>query len=222
MLSKDSLDFLTDIKANNNRDWFLANKKRYESYKKDYLQLATDLLEALKAGDPELATIQPKDCQFRINRDIRFSADKSPYKTHMGLWFSPGTKNWHRSGYYLHIDPEGCFVAGGFYQPEAGELKKIRKEIAFFHDDLEAILSNPDFKKVYPGLDREHSLKTMPKGYEKDHPAAEFLKLKSFTATATFPVSEVLKKDFVAKTAERLLRLKPLNEFLDRALEGDE
>lgn len=222
MLSKESLAFLDDLKANNHRDWFMANKKRYEAYKKEYLQLAGDLLGKLKILDPKLAQLEPKDCQFRINRDIRFSADKSPYKTHMGLWFSPGSKNHNRPGYYVHIEKSGSFIAGGFYQPEADELKKVRKEIAFFHDDLEAILSDPEFKSVFGDLDRENALKTVPKGYEKDHPAIAFLKLKGFTATSPFPASDVLKKDFAEKTASRLILLKPLNDFIDRALDEAE
>lgn len=222
MLSKDALDFLADLKRNNNRDWFIGQKKRYENYKKEYLGLAADLLAALQAHDASLETLEPKDCTFRINRDIRFSADKSPYKTHMGLWFSGGSKVNNRPGYYVQIEDGNAFIAGGLYQPEAAELKKIRREIAFFHDDLESILENPGFKSVFNGLSTEGALKTAPKGYEKDHPAIEFLKLKSFVASATFPVADASKRDFVSKTAEKLLTLKPLNDFIDRALNESE
>jgi len=222
MLSKESLQFLDDLKKNNNRDWFLDNKKRYEAYKKEYHQLVSDFLDAMKPLDPSLELLEIKHCTFRINRDIRFSKDKSPYKDHMGLWFSSGAKGANRAGYYVHISKNESFVAGGFYSPEADELKKLRKEIAFFYDDLEEILYDKKFKSVFGDLDKSNTLKTMPKGYEKDHPAIELLKLKSFTASQKFDISEVTKKDFVAKTTEKLITLKPLNDFLNRALTSED
>ncbi|AWA29952.1 TIGR02453 family protein [Flavobacterium magnum] len=220
MLAKESLQFLKDLKANNNRDWFLANKKRYDAYKADYHKLVSDLLDALKPLDPALEHLEVKNCTFRINRDIRFSKDKSPYKDHMGMWFSGLAKGANRPGYYVHIAPQGSFVAGGFYQPENEELKKIRKEIAFFHEDLDAIVDDKEFKTIFGGLDvnENNSLKTVPKGYEKDHPGIHFLKLKSFTASADFATKEVLDKDFVAKTVKKLIVLRPMTEFLTRAL----
>lgn len=222
MLSKDSIQFLDDLKKNNNRDWFLDNKRRYEAYKKDYHQLVSDFLDAMKPLDPSLEMLEVKHCTFRINRDIRFSKDKSPYKDHMGLWFSSGAKGANRAGYYVHLSRTESFIAGGFYAPEADELKKIRKEIAFFYDELDEILSDKKFKSVFGDLDRENALKTMPKGYEKDHPAIENLKLKSFTASAKIDISEATQKDFVSKTVEKLMALKPLNEFLNRALTSED
>lgn len=222
MISKDSLQFLADIKKNNNREWFLANKKRYEAYKKEYYALAQQFLDVLVAGDPALASMQVKDVVFRINRDIRFSKDKSPYKTNMAFWFSPGTKNWNQAGYYVHVEPGSSFVAGGFHQPEASDLKKIRKEIAFFHEDLEAILADKNFKSAYGDMDRENALKTVPKGYEKEHPAIELLKLKSFTATAKLDDKLLSDKDFIKKVSDKLLLLKPMGEFLNRALIGED
>ena len=224
MLTKESLQFLDDLKKNNNRDWFQDNKKRYEVFKKDYHQLVSDFLDAMKPLDPSLELLEVKNCTFRINRDIRFSKDKSPYKAHLGVWMSTGAKGANRSGYYVHIEKGASFIAGGFYSPESEDLKKVRKEIAFFHDDLEAILADKNFKKEFGSLDinENNSLKSMPRGYEKDHPAIEFLKLKSFTATQKYDISEVTKKDFVAKMSQKLIALKPLNEFINRALETDE
>jgi len=224
MLTKESLQFLDDLKKNNNRDWFQDNKKRYEIFKKDYHQLVSDFLDVMKPLDPSLELLEVKNCTFRINRDIRFSKDKSPYKAHLGVWMSTGAKGANRSGYYVHIEKGASFIAGGFYSPEAADLKKVRKEIAFFHDDLEAILADKNFKKEFGSLDvnETNSLKSMPRGYEKDHPAIEFLKLKSFTATQKYDISEVTQKDFVAKMSKKLITLKPLNEFINRALETDE
>jgi len=224
MLTKESLQFLDDLKKNNNRDWFQDNKKRYEIFKKDYHQLVSDFLDVMKPLDPSLELLEVKNCTFRINRDIRFSKDKSPYKAHLGVWMSTGAKGANRAGYYVHIEKGASFIAGGFYSPEAADLKKVRKEIAFFHEDLEAILADKNFKKEFGSLDinETNSLKSMPRGYEKDHPAIEFLKLKSFTATQKYDISEVTQKDFVVKMSKKLIALKPLNEFINRALETDE
>ena len=224
MLSKDSLQFLDDLKANNNRDWFLDNKKRYEVFKKDYQQLVADFLDAMKPLDPTLEMLEVKNCTFRINRDIRFSKDKSPYKDHVGIWMSSGAKGMNRSGYYVHIARAGSFIAGGFYCPEAEDLKKVRKEIAFFHDDLEEIMHDKNFQKEFGDFDRNENnlLKNPPKGYEKDHPAIEFLKLKSFETSQKFNIEEVLKKDFVSKMTQKLIVLKPLNDFINRALTAED
>ncbi|SCY86404.1 TIGR02453 family protein [Flavobacterium anhuiense] len=224
MLTKESLQFLDDLKKNNNREWFQDNKKRYEVFKEDYHQLVSDFLDIMKPLDPSLELLEIKDCTFRINRDIRFSKDKSPYKSHLGVWMSAGAKGANRSGYYVHIEKGGSFIAGGFYSPDAEELKKVRKEIAFFYDDLQEILNDKNFKKEFGSLDvnENNSLKSMPRGYEKDHPAIEFLKLKSFTASQTYDISEVTKKDFVKKMSEKLIALKPLNDFINRALDTEE
>jgi uncharacterized protein (TIGR02453 family) len=224
MLSKDSLHFLDDLKANNNRDWFLDNKKRYEIFKQDYQQLAADFLNTMKPLDSSLEMLEVKNCMFRINRDIRFSKDKTPYKDHIGVWLSSGAKGKNRSGYYVHIARAGSFIAGGFYQPEAEDLKKVRKEIAYFYEDLEEILKEKNFKNEFGDFDRNESnvLKNPPRGYEKDHPAIEFLKLKSFETSHKFDIEEVTKEDFVAKMTKKLIVLKPLNDFINRAVTSEE
>lgn len=223
MLSKDTLQFLDDLKANNNREWFLENKKRYEALKKDYQQLVSDFLDSMKPMDPSLEMLEVKNCTFRINRDIRFSKDKSPYKSHLGVWLSSGAKGQNRSGYYIHLETGASFIAGGLYCPEAEDLKKMRKEIAYFHDDLEAILDEKHFKKEFKDFDRneKNTLKNPPRGYEKEHPAIEFLKLKSFESSQRIAISEVTKKDFVATMSKKLSALKPLNDFINRALTSE-
>jgi uncharacterized protein (TIGR02453 family) len=220
MLSKDTLQFLDDLKANNNRDWFLENKKRYELFKNDYKQLVADLLDAMKPLDPSLEMLEVKNCTFRINRDIRFSKDKTPYKSHLGIWLSSSTKGLNRSGYYIHLEKGASFIAGGLYCPESEDLKKMRKEIAFFHDDLEAILVEKEFKKEFDDFDRneKNTLKNPPRGYDKEHPAIDLLKLKSFESSQKIEFSAAAKKDFVAVMSKKLITLKPLNDFINRAL----
>lgn len=223
MLSKETLQFLDDLKANNNRDWFLENKKRYEAFKKDYQQLVADLLDAMKPLDPSLEMLEVKNCTFRINRDIRFSKDKTPYKSHLGIWLSSGAKGLNRSGYYIHLEKGASFIAGGLYCPESEDLKKMRKEIAYFHDDLEAILEEKDFKNEFGDFDRNEkdTLKNPPRGYDKEHPAIELLKLKSFEASQKIDFSAASKKDFVAVMSKKLITLKPLNDFINRALTSE-
>jgi uncharacterized protein (TIGR02453 family) len=220
MISKDSLQFLEDLKQNNYREWFQANQKRYEEYKKDYRRMVEAFVAEMSKGDESLSHLAFKDCSFRINKDIRFSKDKSPYKTNMGIWMSTGNKNTNLAGYYVHIEKGAGFIAAGVYNPDANDLKKIRSEIAGFYEDLEDIVANTDFKKIYGGLERteNNSLKKAPKDYPKDHPAIEFLKLKNFVAVAKISDKEIESKDFIKETSEKLLVLKPLVEFLNRGL----
>ena len=224
MLSKNSLQFLEDLKANNNRDWFLANKKRYEDYKKDYHELIAAFLNVMKPMDASLAMLEVKNCTFRINRDIRFSKDKSPYKSHMGIWMSSNSHGVNAPGYYIHIEKGASFIAGGLYAPEASELKKVRKEIAFFYDDLEEILNDKKLKTQFGGFSRTegNALKNAPKDYDKDHPAIEFLKLKSFTVSKKIADKELLDKDCVKNIAGTLIAIKPLIAFLNRGLTFEE
>ena len=225
MLAIETIQFLADLKGNNNRDWFLENKKRYELFKKDYQQLVSELLAIMKPLDPTLEMLEVKNCTFRINRDIRFSKDKTPYKTHLGIWMPCGrVKGKNSPGYYIHLDPEEAFIAGGLYAPEAEELKKIRKEIAFFYEDLEEILLEKEFKKVFIDLDRNEKslLKNPPRGYDKEHPAIDLLKLKSFESSHKIKFEDVAEKGFVNMVTKKLILLKPLNEFISRALSGDE
>jgi uncharacterized protein (TIGR02453 family) len=174
----------------------------------------------MKPLDPSLEMLEVKNCTFRINRDIRFSKDKSPYKSHIGIWISSGAKGMNRSGYYIQIEKGASFIAGGLYCPEAEDLKKMRKEIAYFHDDLEAIINEKEFKDF--DRNEKNTLKNPPRGYEKDHPAIELLKLKSFESTQKFDIKAISQKDFVSVMSKKLIALKPLNDFINRALTSDE
>ncbi|MXN91634.1 TIGR02453 family protein [Flavobacterium sp. Sd200] len=220
MITPNTLKFQDDLKKNNNRDWFQANQDRYENYKKDYKDTVEKFLEEIKPLDDRLEQLEFKDCSYRINRDIRFSKDKTPYKTHLGIWMCEGKKNTNLAGYYVHIEKGASFLAGGLYFPDAADLKKVRREIDGFYEELEEIIAAEDFKKVFGKLESNegNTLKTSPKDFDKDHPAIEFLKLKSFLASAPISDKELTDKNFVKKTAKKLIVLKPLVEFLNRAL----
>lgn len=224
MITKEALQFLEDLIANNNTDWMHANKKRYEQYKKDYHAFIAGLLAEMKQLDPKLGDLEVKNCTFRINRDIRFSKDKSPYKTNMGVWFTQNKFQKNSPGYYVHFEKGNCFIAGGVWCPEPHQLKQIRREIAFFHDDLEKIITDSAFKKEYGELSREEDnvLKKAPKDFDPNHTAIEFLKLKSFTASHRIDETLFTDKNFNTTVAKKLIALKPLNDFLYRALETEE
>jgi len=224
MITKEALQFLEDLIANNNTEWMHANKKRYENYKKDYHSYIATVLAEMKPLDKTLETLEVKNCTFRINRDIRFSKDKSPYKTNMGIWFTQNKNSKNSPGYYIHFEKGNSFIAGGVWCPEPDQLKRIRKEIEFFHDDLEKIVNDKTFKKEFSAItqDDSNSLKNAPKGFDPNHPAIEFLKLKSFTASQKVDDEIFTVPDFSKKIAQKLMALKPMNDFLKRALETED
>lgn len=225
MLTQNTLEFYRELRRNNHKEWFDRNRKWYEEVKKDTLRFTGELLAWIQAFDPSLGHQQPKDCLFRINRDIRFSADKTPYKTHLGIFMTPGGRKFDFAGYYVHIDEEGgSFAGGGCYLPQADALKKIRREIAGFYEDLEEILKRKAFRETFGELDQEEGvvLKRPPKGFDADHPAIEYLKFKSFTATRALEPQLLTDPKGIDVVIKIMKDLKPLNDFMNRALRTEE
>ena len=221
MLQPATLQFFRELRENNNKAWFDLNRPRYEEVKKDYHRLTASLLQRMQAVEPALAHLQVKDCIFRINRDIRFSKNKDPYKTHLSIIMTPYGKRMDYAGYYLHIDEaEGSFAGGGLYMPMPEALKKVRKEISNFFDDFMEIIQYPSFKDTYQKLDREDSLVLTrpPKGYSDDNPAITYLKFKSFTATQAISGNQLTNPNTIDKVVATLTDLKPFIGFLNRAL----
>lgn len=223
MLQPPTLEFLQLLKDNNNKEWFDQHRKRYDAAKSDMVQLVQEVVTGLELADPAIAASQlkPKSCLFRINRDVRFSADKSPYKINFGAWLNAGGKKSPSAGYYLNIQPGGSFVAGGMYMPESTVLAKIRQEIDYNLPDFEALLTNPSFKKVFKDISREHSLVRPPKGYEADNPAIEYLKLKSFTASHPLPDKTLTSPDLTKTILSAFASLQPFVQFLNKGLAPD-
>ncbi|HMJ69844.1 MAG TPA: DUF2461 domain-containing protein [Cyclobacteriaceae bacterium] len=214
------LKFLRAVGKNNNRDWFEKNKDKYLLAKNSF----DDFLEAFHKDlvkiDEGLATLNPRKAAFRIYRDVRFSKDKSPYKTNMGAGFSPHGKMEFEPGFYLHVQPgDKSFIAGGLYMPSPEQLAKVRQEIDYNADKLLKVLHNKKFKSYYKGLDDNDKLKTMPKGYAKDHPHIDLLKNKSFVVSHVFKDSEVMNKNFRKKVVEGCKLIKPLNDYLSEAIQ---
>jgi len=219
-LTQSTLDFLKELKENNNREWFNANKKAYEKIKIEFEEFVDSLILKITQFDPTIGHHTAKECVFRIYRDVRFSNDKSPYKTHFGAYISAATgkSDIHSyAGYYFHIEPSGeSMLAGGAYMPQGPWLKGIRKEISYNGEEFKKILSNESFRKVFGELEGE-KLKKPPKDYPADHPEIELLKLKSFLAVHKCTDKDVLSGNFLEHTAEVFKTLYPLNHFLNEA-----
>lgn len=220
MLQPATLTFLTDLKANNNKPWLDANRPAYETAKADFIQLVAQLIEELGRVDPAIAEtpLLAKDCIFRINRDIRFSPNKAPYKSNFGAWFNRGGKKLATAGYYLNVEPGGSFVAGGMYMPDAPVLATIRQEIDYNLTDFESLLAQPAFTKHFAGLGREEVLQRPPKGYTADNPAVEYLKLKSFTASHNLSDAALTKPGLAKQALSAFAGLQPLVAYLNKAI----
>ena len=219
MIRQTTLSFLTQLKDNNNRDWFEANRKTYESARQEYLLFVTEVLAGLKEFDSTLAGLEPKKCMFRINRDVRFSKNKDPYKTNFGSYFNKGGKGIECAGYYFHLEPGASFIGGGYWMPQAPELKKIRSEIDYNLDEFLDILNEKELKKLFGNLGNDQKLSRPPQGYGPENPAIEYLKLKSFVVTAPITDAELLVKSLTNKILAHFKAMAPLVHFLNRAID---
>lgn len=220
MINKDLFAFLRELKQNNNKEWFDANRKRYNELRKSYLEFVSLMILEISNMEESVKSLDPKDCIFRINRDIRFSADKSPYKTNMGAYITPGGKKAMRPGYYLHIEPGSCFAAGGFFMPPSAELKTIRTEIIENTEQYLEIIENPAFVKMF-GQPEGERLKTAPKGFPKDDKNIDLIKLKSYTVSHKMDEKTLTSPSALHSLMEVYKTLQPLNSFLSRALQAE-
>jgi uncharacterized protein (TIGR02453 family) len=217
MIEKTTLDFLKKLTKNNNRDWFEKNREDYLKAKTDVEAFTEQLIKSIAKFHPEIGLLNAKNCVFRIFRDVRFSKDKSPYKTNMGAYISEGGKKGNKAGYYLHIQPNGqSFLAGGMYMPEPALLNAIRQEIDYNTDEFKGIINKKSFKNTFGGLEGE-KLKAVPKGYDKNHPDIELLKYKSYIVWHKLDDKALTQKDFLKKATAVFKELYPFNQFLNRA-----
>lgn len=212
------LSFLKKLAKNNDREWFDTHKDEYlacrEVFEKFVQEVMDGILKFDKKIDPDTTA---KSSIFRIYRDVRFSRDKTPYKTHFAASMNPGGRKSEEAGYYLHIQPGNCFAAGGVWMPPPGMLQAIRQEIDYNGARLDKIMKAADFKKYFAGLDEEDKMKTAPKGYDKDHPRIESLKNRHFLVSHTFKDKEISPK----KCIEVFKAMHPLMEFLREASHKD-
>jgi len=211
------LSFLTLLEKNNTREWFDINKKMYLQAKNSFDEFVLQLIQIAKSIDPEIGFLEPKNCTFRIYRDIRFSKEKTPFKTNFGAYISKGGKNSESAGYYFHIEPSESFVAGGKYMPQGPVLKAIREAIFYEPENFRAILEKPSFKKHFSGIMGD-TLKTAPQGYPKDHPDIDLLKFKGYVVFKPLN-SEILNSSYLLREIQDAwTELKTLNDFLNRAM----
>lgn len=222
MLQATTIQFLKNLKQHNTKEWFDANRGKYEAAKEDFAGLVKKVIEVHGKKDEGIAALLPKDCMFRINRDIRFSKDKTPYKTNFGASINRGGKKSIYAGYYLHCDAGGeSFAGGGLWMPEAEDLKKVRQEIDYAFDEFKGIVTSKKFVATYKELYRgeDSVLSREPKGYDKDNPAIEYIKFKSFVAMQPLTDADLTGKDLLKKIGAAFEVLQPLVEFINRSFE---
>ncbi len=220
MITNKTFSFLKDLAKNNNRDWFTKNKSRFEEANTEFKNFIGALIPVVAKFDKGVAGLEAKDCVFRIYRDVRFSKDKSPYKNHFGAHIIAGGKKSEgmRAGYYMHIAPGECFLAGGAHTPPSEWINAIRKEIHFNAKELKKIIGTKDFKKYFGKITGE-KLSSVPRGYDKNHPEIELLKYKSYLAVHNMNEKQVTSKDFPAHCAKVFKAMQPFDKFLNQSMD---
>lgn|SRR5574341_1559662 len=214
---KPTLEFLRDLKQNNNKAWFEKNRKSYQRAKESFEVFIDQFIDEFRPTE-DFGGLSAKDCTFRINRDMRFSKDKSPYKTNMAADVARGGRRSETLGYYFHVAPKGeSMIAGGLYMPTSEQLTKVRKAIARDANRLKKIINGKEFIRYFGSMEGE-KLKMAPSGYAKDHPEIELLKFKQFLAAHPFPDQEVLSPDFLTNTIQVARALKPFLDYLNSVL----
>jgi len=215
---QEVLNFLSELRINNNKEWFDQNRGRYEESRKKVLFLTELVIHEVGKFDPEIVGLTAKDCVFRIFRDVRFSPDKTPYKINMGSFIARGGRKSMSAGYYLHIEPGGSFVGGGSYCPPADSLKALRTEIFDHPDEFKKLIYSDSFRKTYPEM-YDDKLKTPPKGFPKEFPDVDLLKYKSYAFTSRIDDSVVTSEAYVGKIIDAFKELAPVNQFLNTAID---
>ena len=217
MIQADTLSFLKELKKNNHKEWFDENRDRYQVARKNFIQTIDRIIEGISEFDPSLDALEAKQTLFRINRDIRFSKNKNPYKENMGAFMARGGRKSTYPGYYFHLEPGNIFIGGGCYRPAAPELARIRSHIDLEAAKLREITSDKKFISLFEHV-KGDELKTAPKGYPKDHPDIDLLRKKSFFVMANLSDVDVLQDTFIEKALDIYEMVYPLNAFLNDAI----
>ncbi len=214
---KPILTFLSELERNNNKPWFERNRASYDEARQLFEELVIALIVEIGKFE-DLAGLMPKDCIFRINRDLRFSKDKSPYKTAMSAVIGPGGKKHTGLPYYVHLEPRGrSMLGGGHYMPTPAQLAKWREAVDEDAARLNKIIRHKNFVSTFGSLEGD-KLKSAPKGYSPDHPEIELLRLKQMLVTRRLTDKEVLSPGFVKETAKVFKTMKPFLDYLNQSL----
>lgn len=211
MIDKEVLRFLAQLEVNNNREWFALHKSEFKAEEQKAKDFFTTVHEGLQTED-EIEKMQI----FRIYRDVRFSKDKSPYKKFLSAWYSR-KKPCNRGSYYIHIQPGASFIEGGFWEPNAEDLLRIRKEFELDASEIRNIIEDNNFKRYFTQLEGDE-LKTAPKGFDKNHPAIDLIRKKQFLITRNFSDEEVTSKDFAANVLTAFKAMRPFLNYMSDVL----
>ncbi len=217
MINPVVFEFLKALEKNNNREWFQDNKKFYEEANHAVKDYVAEMIKAVSLFDDDIKGLEPKQCMFRIYRDVRFSKDKSPYKNNFGGYLVKNGRRSGNSGYYLHLQDGESFIAGGIHMPPSSELKKIRKEVYYNIDEFKSILNHKDVKKYFGDISGD-MLKRPPKDFPADFPDIDLLKYKSFTFAEAVTNEQCLSEDFFEVLMSRFKALTPFIKFINRGL----
>lgn len=218
IVRKSGFDFLQALKKNNHRDWFNSQKERYQQEQEQLELFAEAMLRELNKHD-EIETLSGKKSLHRIYRDIRFSNDKTPYKTNWSGHFKRATK-YRRGGYYFHLEPGNSYLAGGFWAPNVQDLKRIRNEIAYDAAPLRKILKSKTFTTTFGALTGEQ-VKTAPKGFDAGHEAIDLLRYKQYLLIRRFSDKEVLSDQFLATASQTFKNMRPFFDYMSEVLTTD-
>jgi len=218
MNTKIIFNFLKKLSNNNNREWFEANRKEYDEARKIFSDLITEFIARLSKFDSTIAGITAKQSIFRINRDVRFSNDKTPYKTYMGAYIIEGGRTDWRGGYYIHLENDNTLIAGGLHLPQKDWLFKARTAISERGDELMKLINEPNYKKFFGEFQGE-KLKSAPRDFDKNDKYIELIKLKSFDILYNYDNNFVYDVDnFISDAIEKFKVMKPVNDFFNEAL----
>jgi uncharacterized protein (TIGR02453 family) len=211
------LDFLTDLQQNNNREWYHANKARYKEAHEMFLDEVQAIINRLQPHDPSLLGLTAGEAAFRIYRDVRFSKDKTPYKTHFGAFMAQGGRKSNRGGYYIHVSNDDPFLAAGVWSPPKESLQAIRQEIVFRPAEINKIIAEKE--KLGYSMYEADKLKRGPKGFPDEGPFTELLKYKHILLSRNLEKKEILAENFADIISAHFIQLVPLNNYLNTALD---
>jgi uncharacterized protein (TIGR02453 family) len=216
-VNKETLNFLSTLEINNNREWFNENKHLYLEAKANVENVVNEIISEVAEFDQSVERLEAKNCIFRIYKDTRFSKDKTPYKNNLGASLvEKGPKTLNYAGYYIHLEPGKSFLAGGVYMTEPKNLRAIRTAISSESETFLKILNKKSFKDI---LELQGTkLVKVPQGFEKEDPMGDYLKFKQFTVFHPLSDADVLDQDFVMNTVKVLKEIYPFNRFLNEAI----
>lgn len=220
MINQETFAFLKDLSLNNNKPWMAENKERYNGVKENLVEYVQNLIDEFSEIDPTISRLDARKCMTRINRDMRFAKNAPPYKDDFYLVLNKKQLHGVTAGYYLYIRPGNCFLGGGVWNPQKPELDRYRQEVADYYDDFKSIVDDDSFKKKFPtGIQGDGALVNVPKQFDENHPAGEFLKMKGFCTKEKITQKELTSKDSIKIVTSFFEASKPLVDFLNRGIE---